>query len=90
MKALSAAMVLDTGTADEFDTVTAPDRMQLDFDNEYIKDSFSHEDFTLSLAGVLRYSSNTGMTNFASQIDRKVRHDYLQKIWLRLCKPAYV
>jgi len=79
MKALSAAMVLDTGTADEFDTVTAPDRMQLDFDNEYIKDSFSHEDFTLSLAGVLRYSSNTGMTNFASQIDRKVRHDYLQK-----------
>ena len=79
MKALSAAMVLDTGTADEYDTVAAPDRMQLDFDNEYIKDSFSHEDFTLSLAGVLRYSSNTGMTNFASQIDRKVRYDYLQK-----------
>ena len=79
MKALSAAMVLDTGTADEYDTVAAPDRMQLDFDNEYIKDSFSHEDFTLSLAGVLRYSSNTGMTTFASQIDRKVRYDYLQK-----------
>ena len=79
MKALSAAMVLDSGTADEYDTVNAPDRMQLDFDNEYIKDSFSHEDFTLSLAGVLRYSSNTGMTNFASQIDREIRHDYLQK-----------
>jgi cell division protein FtsI (penicillin-binding protein 3) len=87
MKALSAAMVLDTGTADEYDTVAAPDRMQLDFDNEYIKDSFSHEDFTLSLAGVLRYSSNTGMTNFASQIDRKVRYDYLQKFGFGTVSP---
>jgi cell division protein FtsI (penicillin-binding protein 3) len=87
MKALSAAMVLDTGTADEYDTVAAPDRMQLDFDNEYIKDSFSHEDFTLSLAGVLRYSSNTGMTTFASQIDRKVRYDYLQKFGFGTVSP---
>ena len=87
MKALSAAMVLDSGTADEYDTVNAPDRMQLDFDNEYIKDSFSHEDFTLSLAGVLRYSSNTGMTNFASQIDREVRHDYLQKFGFGTVSP---
>ena len=87
MKALSAAMVLDTGTADEYDTVAAPDRMQLDFDNEYIKDSFSHEDFTLGLAGVLRYSSNTGMTTFASQIDRKVRYDYLQKFGFGTVSP---
>ena len=79
MKAISASMVLDTGTADEYDTVPAPDRMNLDFDNEYIKDSFSHEDFTLSLAGVLRYSSNTGMTNFASQIPRETRYEYLKK-----------
>ncbi|MDG1818007.1 MAG: penicillin-binding protein 2, partial [Aquiluna sp.] len=79
MKAVSASMVLDTGTADEYDTVPAPDRMNLDFDNEYIKDSFSHEDFTLSLAGVLRYSSNTGMTNFASQISRETRYEYLKK-----------
>ena len=79
MKAVSASMVLDTGTADEYDTVPAPDRMNPDFDNEYIKDSFSHEDFTLSLAGVLRYSSNTGMTNFASQIPRETRYEYLKK-----------
>jgi len=79
MKAVSSSMVLDTGTADEYDTVPAPDRMNLDFDNEYIKDSFSHEDFTLSLAGVLRYSSNTGMTNFASQIPRETRYEYLKK-----------
>lgn len=79
MKAISSSIVLDTGTADEYDTVDAPDRMNLDFDNEYIKDSFSHEDFTLSLAGVLRYSSNTGMTNFAKEVPRDTRYEYLQK-----------
>jgi cell division protein FtsI (penicillin-binding protein 3) len=80
-------MVLDTGTADEYDTVPAPDRMNLDFDNEYIKDSFSHEDFTLSLAGVLRYSSNTGMTNFASQIPRETRYEYLKKFGFGTVSP---
>ncbi len=79
MKALTSAVVLDTGTASEYTTVSAPDRLNLDFDNEYIKDSFDHEDYTLSLAGVLRYSSNTGMTNFASQIDRNTRYSYLKK-----------
>ena len=79
MKAVTTAIVLDTGTADEYDTVEAPDRMPLGFAGAYIKDSFSHDTFTLSLAGVLRYSSNTGTTNFARDIDRKVREDYLRK-----------
>jgi cell division protein FtsI (penicillin-binding protein 3) len=79
MKSITTAIVLDTNTADEYDTVTAPDRMALGFNNEFIKDSFDHEDFTLSLGGVLRYSSNTGMTNFGLQVDRDVRGDYLEK-----------
>lgn len=79
MKAVTSSIVLDTGSANEYDTVDAPDRMNLDFDNEYIKDSFSHEDFTLSLAGVLRYSSNTGMTNFAKEVPRDTRYEYLKK-----------
>lgn len=79
MKAITTAIVLDTGTADEYDTVEAPDRMPLGFAGAYIKDSFSHDTFTLSLAGVLRYSSNTGTTNFARDIDRQVREDYLRK-----------
>lgn len=79
MKSVTTGIVLDTGAADEWDTVPAPDRMYLDFNNEYIKDSFDHEDFTLSLAGVLRYSSNTGMTNFGRDIDRIVRGEYLKK-----------
>jgi len=79
MKAVTSSIVLDTGSANEYDTVDAPDRMNLNFDNEYIKDSFSHEDFTLSLAGVLRYSSNTGMTNFAKEVPRDTRYEYLKK-----------
>ena len=79
MKAISTAIVLDTGTADEYDTVQAPDRMELGFNNEYIKDSFDHEVYTLSLAGVLRYSSNTGITNFARDIDKQLRGEYLRK-----------
>lgn len=79
MKSITTGMVLDSGVADEYDTVAAPDRLYLDFNNEYIKDSFDHEDFTLSLAGVLRYSSNTGMTEFGREIDRNVRGDYLDK-----------
>jgi cell division protein FtsI (penicillin-binding protein 3) len=79
MKSITSGIVLDTGAADEWDTVSAPDRMYLDFNNEYIKDSFDHEEFTLSLAGVLRYSSNTGMTEFGRDIDREVRGEYLKK-----------
>lgn len=79
MKSITSGIVLDTGAADEWDTVLAPDRMYLDFNNEYIKDSFDHDDFTLSLAGVLRYSSNTGMTEFGRDIDREIRGEYLKK-----------
>lgn len=79
MKSITSAIVLDTNTANEYDTVSAPDRMALGFNNEFIRDSFDHPEFTLSLAGVLRYSSNTGMTNFGLQVDRKVRGDYLEK-----------
>lgn len=78
MKAISTSMVLDTGTADEYDTVTAPDRLPLDY-GEFIKDSFGHDDFELSLAGVLRYSSNTGIYGFGIQIDKETRYNYLQK-----------
>ncbi len=79
MKALTSAMVLDTKTADAYDKVRAPDYMKLDFAGGWIKDSFGHEPYNLTLGGVLRYSSNTGMSNFGVKIDKKVRYNYLQK-----------
>lgn len=79
MKAVTASMVVDTGVANETDTRQAPDYMKLDFSGGWIKDSFSHEDFKLTLAGVLRYSSNTGISNFGIDVPREVRHQYLEK-----------
>ncbi|MEY3561015.1 MAG: hypothetical protein RL068_167 [Actinomycetota bacterium] len=79
MKALTSAMVLDTGTATAYTTVPAPDYMRLDFAGGWIKDSFSHENFNLTLGGVLRYSSNTGMSNFGIQVDKEDRYNYLKK-----------
>lgn len=78
MKSVSSAMVLDAGAADIYDTVPAPDRLQLDY-GESIKDSFNHEDFELSLAGVLRYSSNTGIYEFGMRVDEEDRYNYLQR-----------
>jgi len=78
MKAISTSMVLDTGTATMYDTVSAPDHLYLDY-GEYIKDSFGHDEFNLSLAGVLRYSSNTGIYQFGVQIDKETRYNYLQR-----------
>lgn len=77
MKSVSTAMVLDSGASDEFDTKSAPDRLQLDY-GESIKDSFDHDEFELSLAGVLRYSSNTGIYAFGMEVDEEERFGYLQ------------
>ena len=79
MKALTSAMVLDTKTANVYDTVRAPDYMKLDFAGGWIKDSFGHEPFNLTLGGVLRYSSNTGMSSFGVKIDKETRYNYLQQ-----------
>lgn len=79
MKALTSAMVLDNKTANAYDTVRAPDYMKLDFAGGWIKDSFGHEPFNLTLGGVLRYSSNTGMSSFGVKIDKEIRYNYLQK-----------
>jgi cell division protein FtsI (penicillin-binding protein 3) len=78
MKAISTAMVLDSKSATIYETVNAPDRLKLKYE-EYIKDSFSHETYQLTLAGVLRYSSNTGIYSFGMKIDEKTRFNYLQK-----------
>lgn len=78
MKAVSTAMILDSKSATIYETVNAPDRLKLKY-GESIKDSFSHEPYQLTLAGVLRYSSNTGIYSFGMKVDEKTRFNYLQK-----------
>lgn len=79
MKALTVAMVLDTGTANEKDKVKAPYSLKLDFPGGSVQDSFGHETYYLTLGGVLRYSSNTATVQFGRQIDKNVRYEYLRK-----------
>lgn len=79
MKALTVAMVLDTGTANEKDKVKAPYSLKLDFPGGSVQDSFGHETYYLTLGGVLRYSSNTATVQFGRQIDKNVRYEYLKK-----------
>ncbi len=78
MKAVSTAMVLDSKAADIYEKVKAPDRLKLEY-GESIKDSFGHETFYLTLAGVLRYSSNTGIYGFGMKVPEEKRFSYLQK-----------
>jgi cell division protein FtsI (penicillin-binding protein 3) len=77
MKAISTAMVLDSNVASIYDKVEAPDRLKLEH-GEFIKDSFAHETYYLTLAGVLRYSSNTGIYGFGMKIPEEKRFNYLQ------------
>jgi cell division protein FtsI (penicillin-binding protein 3) len=79
MKSLTTAMVLDSGAANENTVRPAPDNMKLDYPGGSVKDSFGHEKFNLTLAGVLRYSSNTGTVNFAREVPKEQRYDYLKK-----------
>ena len=47
------------------------------FEGERIKDSHSHPDQRLTLAGVLKNSSNVGTVQISETLSPEVRHDYL-------------
>ena len=47
------------------------------FEGERIKDSHSHPDQRLTLAGVLKNSSNVGTVQISETLTPEVRHDYL-------------
>jgi len=77
MKALTAATAIDTGFATMSTGVRAPYSMKV-FDRT-IKDSFSHPTTNWTLAGVLRFSSNTGTIKIAEKIPAKTRYEYMQR-----------
>ncbi len=79
MKALTSAMVLDSGVANEYDLRKSPDYMKLNFPGGWIKDSYAHETHNLTLAGVLKNSSNTGISNFGIDVPSEKRYKYLQR-----------
>ena len=78
MKTVTAATVVDQGKATPESQIKAPYRIRLPW-GQYIQDSHMHGTDKLTLTGVLRDSSNTGMIQFGARVDTETRYNYLRK-----------
>lgn len=81
MKAITAAIGLDSGAFDAGTTVTASSSETLDGEAR-ISDSFAHPENRYTLTGVLIDSSNVGISKFGAMIPLDTRVSYLQKFGL--------
>ncbi|WP_234407389.1 peptidoglycan D,D-transpeptidase FtsI family protein [Microterricola viridarii] len=80
-KALTSAIVIDSGQADPYSQVVAPYRMIFP-NGADVNDSSFHGDDHLTLTGVLIDSSNTGMSQFGERISDDSRYEYMKKFGL--------
>lgn len=78
LKAMTAAMAIDQGTAGTGTKLTVPARWQTP-EGGLVRDALGHADSQLTLAGVLEQSSNVGISMVASELGNAVRYDYLRK-----------
>jgi cell division protein FtsI (penicillin-binding protein 3) len=74
-KVLTAAAVIDSGTANPSTRVVIPPRLASG--GRSIKDSFSHGVLHYTMRGVIAKSSNIGTVLLAQQLDRQKLHEYL-------------
>ncbi len=79
MKALTAAILLEVGAARMNDTVETPMRRKVA--DRTIRDVVGHPK-QLTLAGVLAYSSNVGMSTFAERIEARTLTAYHERLHL--------
>ncbi|WP_028490640.1 peptidoglycan D,D-transpeptidase FtsI family protein [Thermus islandicus] len=79
MKALTAAMLLEEGAASLATRVEAP--MHRVVDGWIIQDIVPHPP-SLTLAEVLKYSSNVGISQLAERIPKEVFYGYMQRLHL--------
>lgn len=77
-KALSAAMLVDSGTANPFSVVHVPFRQTFD-NGASVRDDLQHPDYDYTLNGVLVNSSNVGISTFAGMMSDQARFDYLTR-----------
>ncbi|MEE1618799.1 peptidoglycan D,D-transpeptidase FtsI family protein [Brachybacterium sp. J153] len=75
-KLFTVAAALEEGTVSVDDQFEIPYEMY--FDGHRIKDSHVHPDQQLTLAGVLKNSSNVGTVQISEELDPEVRYDYLR------------
>lgn len=79
-KLFTMAAALDQGTVTPASQYTIPYTMN--FQGERIKDSHEHETQQLTLAGVLKNSSNVGTVQISETLTPQVRYDYLRAFGL--------
>jgi cell division protein FtsI (penicillin-binding protein 3) len=83
LKTITAATAIDQGKATPTTRVVAPFAWTVPGTNGYkVTDSHAHGDDKLTLAGVLRDSSNTGIMKIGQAVDYKTRYTYLKKFGL--------
>jgi cell division protein FtsI (penicillin-binding protein 3) len=81
MKMITAATAIDTGSATPETRVIAPYKVKMPW-GTWIKDSHVHPPMKLTLAGILRDSSNTGIIQIGGKIPRSTRVAYMKKFGL--------
>lgn len=81
MKAITAAIGLDSGSFTSGTTVTASSREEFG-DGARVSDSFAHPENRYTLTGVLIDSSNVGISKFGDMIPLDTRVSYLEKFGL--------
>ncbi len=84
MKALTAAMLLEEGAARLSTPVEAP--MWRQVDGWTIRDAVPHPP-GLTLAGVLKYSSNVGISLLAERLPKETFYRYMEKLHLTDPRP---
>jgi cell division protein FtsI (penicillin-binding protein 3) len=77
MKTITAATLIDTGRGTPTTKTIAPYSEKIPGQTVY--DSHHHPAERLTLTGVLRDSSNTGIINIGQVIPKQVRYDYMRK-----------
>jgi cell division protein FtsI (penicillin-binding protein 3) len=82
MKMITAATLLDLGLANPESKVVAPYKLKMSWGNTWIYDSHNHPTMNLTLTGVLRDSSNTGIVQLGAKAPREQRFNYMKKFGL--------
>ncbi|MGB9374227.1 MAG: penicillin-binding protein 2, partial [Jiangellales bacterium] len=76
-KVITMAAVLDSGAAEPDDVFTVPDSIAREGADRDLGDFATHEDWQITLSGILAKSSNVGTLLAAEEMDKSELRDYL-------------
>lgn len=77
-KGMSAAILIETGTATPTTGVTVPSYWKTP-EGGFVRDATAHPTQHMTLTGVLQQSSNIGISMLGSRVPNDVRYDFMKK-----------